>query len=106
MHNDFIIACGGKVRKIFTSTQASSIGRGNKEEAAGAPSTARPKTFEQIREKHPNAYRPWSKEQDEELKKLFISGLKVADLIKSFGRKRGGIIARLEKLGLREPTKI
>ncbi|MFA6257679.1 MAG: PIF1 family DEAD/DEAH box helicase [Candidatus Paceibacterota bacterium] len=85
MHNDFVIACGGKIKK---------------EKTKGAPSTVRPNTFSEIREKHPNAYRPWNKEQDEELKKLFTSGVKVADLMKSFGRKRGGITARLEKLGL------
>ena len=58
--------------------------------------------FEQIREKHPNAYRSWSKEQDEELKNLFVSGISIPDLMKKFGRKRGGITARLEKLGLVE----
>ncbi len=69
----------------------------------GAPSTARPrKTLAEIREKHPNAYRPWSEEQDEELKKLFNEGKKVIEIMKIFGRKRGGINARLEKLGLIE----
>ncbi|MFA6177822.1 MAG: PIF1 family DEAD/DEAH box helicase [Candidatus Paceibacterota bacterium] len=87
MHNDFVIACGGKI---------------GKEKMKGASSTARLDAFSEIREKHPNAYRPWSKEQDEELKKLFTSGAKIIDLMKSFGRKRGGITARLEKLGLVE----
>ncbi len=87
MHENFVVACGGKVKK---------------EKTKGAPSTACPNSFAEIREKHPNAYRPWSKEQDEELKKLFTAGSKVADLMKSFGRKRGGITARLEKLGLVE----
>ena len=101
MHDDFIVACGGKVKKMSIPTQASPFKRGIKEETtAGAPSTARPKAFAEIRAKYPNAYRPWSKEQDEELKNLFNSGSKIADLMKSFGRKRGGIIARLEKLGL------
>jgi len=91
MHSDFIIACGGKIKKQI-----------KKETKKGAPSTAHPKSFTEIREKHPNAYRPWSKEQDEELKKLFTFGVKISDLMKSFGRKRGGITARLEKLGLRK----
>ncbi|MES3032352.1 MAG: PIF1 family DEAD/DEAH box helicase [Patescibacteria group bacterium] len=82
MHDDFVVACGGKIKK-------------------GAPSTARLKPFAEIRETHPNAYRPWNKEQDEELEKLFVSGLAISDLMKKFGRKKGGIIARLEKLGLR-----
>jgi len=82
MHDDFVVACGGKVKK-------------------GAPSTARPNSFAEIRTKHPNAYRPWSEEQDEELKKLFTSGRSTKDLMEKFGRKKGGITARLEKLGLR-----
>ncbi|MFA6353807.1 MAG: PIF1 family DEAD/DEAH box helicase [Candidatus Paceibacterota bacterium] len=91
MHSDFIIACGGKTKKQI-----------KKDTKRGAPSTAHPKSFSEIREKHPNAYRPWSKEQDEELKKLFVAGVKISDLMKSFGRKRGGITARLEKLGLKK----
>jgi len=93
MHDDFMIACGGKVNKKV-----------QEKETKGAPYSARPKSlvpFAEIRVKHPNAYRPWNKEQDEELKNLYTSGAKVPDLIKKFGRKRGGITARLEKLGLR-----
>ena len=90
IHDGFVGVCGGKIKKET-----------NKSETGGAPSTARPKPFAEIREKHPNAYRPWNKEQDEELKKLFTAGAKIADLMKNFGRKRGGITARLEKLGLR-----
>jgi hypothetical protein len=91
MHENFVVACGGKISK-----------NKEKENTKGAPSTARQNAFAEIREKHPNAYKPWSKEQDEELKKLFTEGQKIKDLMKSFGRKRGGITARLEKLGLVE----
>src|SRR3990170_8264606 len=88
MHDNFLLACGGKVRQISTPTQASPLKRGIN-------------AFSEIREKHPNAYSPWTTEQDEELAKLFSSGISVADLTKKFGRKRGGITSRLEKLGLR-----
>ena len=90
MHENFIFACGGKIKKLSTPTQTSLKNRGTKN------------GFAEIREKHPNAYRPWSKEQDEELGKLFKEGKKVLELMKIFGRKRGGINARLEKLGLVE----
>ena len=93
MHDNFVLACGGKVKKIKKYEEQGRV---------GAPSTARPRPFAEIREKHPNAYRSWSKDQDEELKRLFISGLKVADLMKKFGRKRGGITSRLEKLELKK----
>lgn len=56
--------------------------------------------FEKIREKYPNAYLPWDKAQDEKLRKLFIKGLPIFDLVKIFGRKNGAIRSRLTKLGL------
>jgi hypothetical protein len=91
MHDNFVLACGGKVRK------EANLGA----ELPSSPQETK-KPFAKIREKHPNAYRPWNKEQDEELKKLFSSGMSVKDLMKKFGRQRGGIKARLEKLGLIE----
>lgn len=56
--------------------------------------------FEKIREKHPNAYLPWDKTQDEKLRELFIKGSSVAVLAKIFNRTRGAIKSRLAKLGL------
>jgi len=92
MHENFVVACGGKI----STSKSSRLGPN--------PNLApkRGTKFEEIREKHPNAYRPWSKDQDEELKKLFTEGQKIKDLMETFGRKRGGITARLEKLGLVE----
>jgi ATP-dependent DNA helicase PIF1 len=103
MHDDFVVASGGKVRKMSTPTQASPLKRGTKEKnTSGAPSTARPNGFSEIREKHPNAYRPWDKAQDEELKNLFTTGMDIPSLMQKFGRKRGGINSRLKKLGLKD----
>jgi hypothetical protein len=95
MHENFVVACGGKMRKSSTPLRqkvGAPLKRGIKQDTP----------YAEIREKHPNAYRPWSKEQDEELKKLFTEGQKIKDLMETFGRKRGGITARLEKLGLVE----
>ncbi len=58
--------------------------------------------FDKIREKHPNAFRPWSKEQDEELRQFFSNDVSMEDLSKTFGRKTGAIKMRLMKLGLVE----
>lgn len=103
MHSDFVLVCGGKVRKMSTPTEMSPQKRGTKTETpGGAPSTARPKPFAEIREKHPNAYRSWDKIQDEELSKLFVSRVSIPDLMTKFGRKRGAITSRLKKLGLRK----
>ncbi|OGI64862.1 hypothetical protein A3H53_04810 [Candidatus Nomurabacteria bacterium RIFCSPLOWO2_02_FULL_40_10] len=87
MHENFVVVCGGKVKEANLGVRL--------------PNLPEKKSFEQIREKHPNAYRPWSREQDEELKIFFVSGIPIKDLMQKFGRKRGGITARLEKLGLR-----
>ncbi len=62
--------------------------------------------FEKIREKYPNAYRPWDKTQDEKLRELFTKNLSVSDLARTFGRKSGAIRSRLVKLGLIHPNKI
>jgi hypothetical protein len=87
MHENFILACGGSLGKKGTKKIKKSETKDG---------------FAEIRAKHPNAYRPWSKEQDEELKNLFETGMPVAELMKKFGRKSGAITARLEKLGLVE----
>ena len=59
--------------------------------------------LEMMREKHPNAYRPWSKEDDARLTELFRNEATVPTLVKEFGRQRGAINSRLIRLGLVEP---
>lgn len=53
-----------------------------------------------IRTEHPNAYRGWSKEEDEKLKKLRAEGKSTTDLAEIFKRKRGAISSRLKKLSV------
>lgn len=55
-----------------------------------------------IREKFPNAGRPWSKEDDAQLTELFNADTPMKALSKEFARKSGAITARLAKLGLIE----
>ena len=52
-----------------------------------------------MREQYPNAYRPWKKEDDEKLVKLFSANkpIKIKDLTEKFGRHPGSIRARLIK---------
>lgn len=87
LHQNFVKACGGHEPDPDA-----------KKEPAGKSK------LEKLREKHPNAYRPWSKEDDDKLQTMFEEGAKVAALVKEFGRQRGSIHARLIKLGLIEPT--
>ena len=89
MHSNFIKALGGKVEKgVKISKEKKKKGGTGK--------------LEEIRQKFPNAYRLWAKEDDEKLYKLFKKKMAVKDIAKDFGRKRGSITARLEKLGLIE----
>ena len=80
LHDNFILASGGVMEKKPHSAKAP---RG----AAGAA----------------NAGKKWSEADDRTLEKEFKAGKSVPALMKMFGRKRGGILARLEKLGLIEP---
>jgi len=60
------------------------------------------KPFEKVRNKYPNAYRPWAESQDEELRELFERGLSISELSEIFGRNKGAIKSRLIKLELIE----
>src|SRR5690606_8022642 len=59
-------------------------------------------TLDDIREQHPQAYRPWSTEDDENLEALFCEGKTVKELANIFERKEGAITSRIKKLELRE----
>lgn len=59
-----------------------------------------PKAYsvEKIREQHPNAYAPWTEEEEEKLLRLKKEGQSTRDIAKALGRKRGGITSRLKTL--------
>ncbi len=50
-----------------------------------------------MRETYPNAYRPWTKQQDALLKQEFQSGKSLEELSKALGRHEGSITMRLQK---------
>lgn len=50
-----------------------------------------------MRETHPNAFKPWSDDDDTKLKKLFDDGTGVGVMVETFGRHPGSIKARLKK---------
>ncbi len=97
MHTNFVKVSGGNIPKPKV---VSHLGTNGGQEG----SVVGKKTFAEIREKHPNAFRRWNAEEDEELKKLFLEKMSIPDLMKRFGRKNGAINARLGKLGLIEFT--
>lgn len=56
-----------------------------------------PEKLAKMRENHPNAYRPWAKDDDQKLQKLFVQGEGLKSLVDIFGRHPGSIRKRLQK---------
>jgi hypothetical protein len=52
------------------------------------------------RQEYPNAYAPWTEEQETALVELHKAGVHPRQIAKELGRQPGAITARLEKLGL------
>ena len=50
-----------------------------------------------MRETHPNAYMPWTAQDDDALKLGFVNGETIKQLSKKLGRHEGGITMRLQK---------
>ena len=57
-------------------------------------------SVEACRREYPNAYDPWTEEDDARLMELWREGLSLDEIADRFGRKRGAIISRMKKLGL------
>lgn len=58
-------------------------------------------SVEQIRTQHPQAYRPWTEDDDVLLSHYFDKGMSIGDLAEKFGRNEGAIRSRLKKIGKR-----
>lgn len=52
------------------------------------------------RQENPNAYEPWTEEDDNLMKEMWSYGKSVADIAKHFGRKESAIVVRMKKLGI------
>ena len=50
-----------------------------------------------MRQTHPNAYKPWTKADDETLKQGFVQGVSIRQLSRTLGRHEGSIKMRLQK---------
>ncbi|MET8978992.1 hypothetical protein ABZX85_25570 [Streptomyces sp. NPDC004539] len=67
---------------------------------------AKPKayTVEEKRKVHPNAYEPWSTEDEQRLAERCAQGASLAELSQEFGRNHGGIASRLIKINAEGPA--
>lgn len=96
MEKNFIIICGGKQKKVKKAQSASGGRKAKKKSVAETKEDG----FAAVREKHPQAYRPWTEEEEEKLKKMFERWKQMKELCEKLGRQPGGIRSRLKKLGL------
>jgi superfamily I DNA/RNA helicase len=62
------------------------------------PALVKAFTVDEKRETYKAAYRPWTKELDDELSDLYFSGKKLNVIAEHFGRTKGAILSRLAKL--------
>jgi DNA-directed RNA polymerase specialized sigma24 family protein len=53
------------------------------------------------RQKHPEAYAPWTEDDDRKLEQSCRSGVSILELANLFGRTRGAIKSRIKKLNLK-----
>jgi ATP-dependent DNA helicase PIF1 len=70
-----------------------------KVEPKSAPAGSWAAKLEQMRQKYPNAYRPWTQSEDNRLVNAFSDGkpMSIKQLTETFGRHPGSIRARLKK---------
>ncbi len=54
--------------------------------------------LEKMRVKHPNAYKPWTASDDEQLTQHFLNGSKLTHMVDQLGRHERSVIMRLQKL--------
>jgi ATP-dependent exoDNAse (exonuclease V) beta subunit len=69
-----------------------------KKKSITKPATAKAYSVIRNREINKDAYKPWTDEQDEELKMHFDNGTSISKMAAHFGRTKGAIISRLKKL--------
>jgi len=63
----------------------------------GAGSSSWQEKIAKMRESHPNAYKPWSPQDDATLQTGFMNGHSVEELSKELGRHEGSVKMRLQK---------
>jgi hypothetical protein len=66
------------------------------------------KDFDKIRKikkEHKEAYKAWSREDDDELINLFFDGVSVGNMVEKLKRTKGAIRSRIRKLELTQVKK-
>ncbi|MET8101519.1 hypothetical protein ABZV29_34500 [Streptomyces sp. NPDC005236] len=69
-----------------------------------APKQPKAYTVEEKRKTHPNAYMPWTDQDEKDLADRCTQGVPLAQLAQEFGRNEGAIASRLMKIGAVGPA--
>ena len=72
----------------------------NKKSACTHAVTSKKYSVKNVRREYPNAYKKWTKNEDQKLVQEYKNGRSISELADSHGRKKGAIRSRLKKLGL------
>jgi ATP-dependent DNA helicase PIF1 len=92
MHANFVRACGGQ--EVVEKKVA-------KKKSAKKEPGEKAYDVSEIRKTHAKAFARWTAEEDTALEAMYKAGeTSIPKLAKHFGRREGGVEARLEKLGL------
>lgn len=86
-----------EAKKRFGHLEKKAEERANAPEPKSKAASGWAEKIEKMRETHPNAYRPWTDNQDDELKQYFQQGESITQLSKRLGRHEGSITIRLQK---------
>jgi len=62
-----------------------------------ATATLRP-YLEEVRRRHPNAYAPWTADEEARLIERYQAGVSIGDMAQEFGRRPGALNSRLLRI--------
>lgn len=83
--------------KRYGHLQQKAASRAKEPPKKAAKSSGWAEKIEAMRQVHPNAYRPWTADHDDQLKQGFLQGKSTEQLSKELGRHEGSIRMRLQK---------
>ena len=97
----FIKRCGGKEPGRNGDNQAmGASNNGGANRGAAGQRSVKAFSVDTVRTQYPNAYRPWTAEEDADITRRFKVGEKTQATAQALGRQPSAIRSRLAKLGL------
>ena len=102
MPNDFSPSTKIHIMKVLSKEEKEELAVQKQKTEKKEPANDKAYSVETVREKHKDAYKPWTQELDDELTIMYCEGINIRDMAKHFGRTNGAIRSRIKKLELEE----